>query len=76
MNIEKRVIKIMSDQLGIREDEITLDSTEESLGMDSLDNVEFLMAIENEFDLEIPDEYAEKLQSINHIVEYVTKEVD
>lgn len=71
-NIETKVNKIISDQLGVNEDQITNESTfVEDLGADSLDKVELVMAIEEEFDLEIPDAEAEKLTTVKAVVEYI-----
>ena len=68
MSIEERVKKIVSDQLGKSLDEIQSDSSfVDDLGADSLDTVELVMALEEEFDLEIADEDAEKILSLIHI---------
>ena len=72
MNIEDRVKKIISDQLGNSLDEIQIDSSfVDDLGADSLDTVELVMALEEEFDLEIADEDAEKISTVNDAVEYI-----
>lgn len=71
MDIEARIIKIVTEQLGMRRGDVTADSTREVLGMDSLDDIEVLMAIEEEFDLEISDADAEKLRTIKDAVLYV-----
>ena len=72
MSIEERVKKIVSDQLGKSLDEIEIDSSfVDDLGADSLDTVELVMALEEEFDLEIADEDAEKISTVNEAVEYV-----
>jgi acyl carrier protein len=72
MSIEERVKKIVSDQLGKSLDEIQNDSSfVDDLGADSLDTVELVMALEEEFDLEIADEDAEKISTVNEAVEYV-----
>ena len=71
-NIEERVIKIVGEQLGVKEDEIRTDASfVEDLGADSLDTVELVMALEEEFDLEIADEDAEKISTVNEAVEYI-----
>lgn len=68
--------KIIVEQLGIEESEITLKSRIiEDLGGDSLDVVEIVMLVEEEFDLEIPDDVADTADTVNNIVEYVTLNV-
>ena len=72
MSVEGRVNKIVSDQLGKSTDEIQSDSSfVDDLGADSLDTVELVMALEEEFDLEIADEDAEKISTVNEAVEYI-----
>ena len=72
MSVEDRVKKIVSDQLGKSMDEIQSDSSfVDDLGADSLDTVELVMALEEEFDLEIADEDAEKISTVNEAVEYI-----
>ena len=72
MSTEDRVKKIVSDQLGKSLDEIQNDSSfVDDLGADSLDTVELVMALEEEFDLEIADEDAEKISTVNEAVEYI-----
>ena len=63
----------MVEQLGVEEDEVTMETSFESLNADSLDVVELVMALEEEFGLEIPDEDAEKLVTVKAAVEYVTQ---
>lgn len=71
-NIYERVKELIAEQLGIEEEEITLESSfVDDLGADSLDIVELIMAIEEEFDIEIPDEDAEKMITVNDAVAYV-----
>ena len=73
-SIEERVKKIIAEQLGVKEDEVTLDSSfVEDLGADSLDTVELVMALEEEFECEIPDEDAEKITSVREAIDYVTE---
>lgn len=70
--IEERVRSIISDQLGVAEDEIKPDSKFiEDLGADSLDIVELIMAMEEEFETEIPDDEAEKIRNVNDVVTYL-----
>jgi len=72
----EKVRKIIAEQLGIDEEEITLESSFiDDLGADSLDIVELIMALEEEFDLEIPDEDAEKIVTVGDVVEYVKNKV-
>jgi len=76
MNTEKKIKSIIADQLGIPEEEITNDASfVEDLGADSLDIVELIMAMEEEFEIEIPDEDAEKLLNVRDAFEYVKKRV-
>ena len=70
--IEERVIKIAVEQLGVKEDEVTVNSSfVNDLGADSLDTVELVMALEEEFETEIPDEEAEKITTIQEAVDYI-----
>ena len=71
-NIEERVIKMVAEQLGVKEDDIqSTSSFVEDLGADSLDTVELIMALEEEFDAEIPDEDAEKIATVKDAVDYI-----
>lgn len=73
-NIEERVIKMVAEQLGVKEEDVKVTSSfVEDLGADSLDTVELIMALEEEFDAEIPDEEAEKITSVQEAIDYVTK---
>lgn len=67
----EKVKAIMADKLSISEDEITMDSTFEDLGADSLDIVELVMALEEEFDIEISDEQAESAKKVGDVVSYL-----
>jgi acyl carrier protein len=70
--IEARVKKIVVEQLGVKEDEVTTDASfVDDLGADSLDTVELVMALEEEFETEIPDEDAEKIVTIKDAVNYI-----
>ncbi len=74
--IEERVKKIVSEQLGIEDEEITAESSfVEDLGADSLDTVELVMAFEEEFKIEIPDEDAEKILSVKNAIDYIKEKV-
>jgi acyl carrier protein len=71
-NVEGKVKKIIAEQLGVAEDEIkTTSSFIEDLGADSLDIVELVMAMEEEFEVEIPDEEAENIKTVQDAVTYV-----
>ena len=71
---ERRVIEIIVEQLGVSEEEVTLEASFiEDLGADSLDLVELIMAMEEEFSLEISDEDAEKILTVQDAVNYITE---
>jgi acyl carrier protein len=72
VEIKNRIVEIIANQLGIEEDDVTAEaSVIDDLGADSLDVVELVMALEEEFDLEIPDEEAEKIKSVQNIFDYM-----
>lgn len=72
-DIEQRVKKIVAEQLGANEAEVSnASSFVDDLGADSLDTVELVMALEEEFDCEIPDEEAEKITTVQQAIDYVT----
>lgn len=72
MSIEDRVKKIVSDQLGSSVEEVNNDSSfVDDLGADSLDTVELVMALEEEFNTEIPDEEAEKITTVQQAIDYI-----
>ena len=72
-SIEERVIKIVCDQMGATPDKITKETSFiNDLGADSLDTVELVMEFEDEFEISIPDEDAEKIQSVGNAVEYIS----
>jgi len=76
MAIEDRVKKIIAEQLGVDEDEVVPEASfVEDLGADSLDTVELVMAFEEEFDIEIPDEDAEKILTVGKAMEYIKEKV-
>lgn len=76
MEIFDRVKEIIVDQLGVDEEEVTPEASfVDDLGADSLDIVELVMALEEEFDLEIPDEDAEKIRTVGDAVEYIKEKV-
>jgi acyl carrier protein len=71
-DIEKRVKKIVAEQLGANEDDVkNASSFVDDLGADSLDTVELVMALEEEFDCEIPDEEAEKITTVQLAIDYI-----
>jgi acyl carrier protein len=75
--IEERVKKIVVEQLGVSEDEVKNESSfVDDLGADSLDTVELVMALEEEFDTEIPDEEAEKISTVQTAIDYINTNVD
>lgn len=70
--MKKRVMEIIANQLGIEETDVTAEaSVVDDLGADSLDVVELIMALEEEFELEIPDEEAEKIRNVQNILDYM-----
>ena len=72
MSIEEQVKKIVEDQLGVKEEAVTADASfVDDLGADSLDSVELVMALEEEFECEIPDEEAEKITTVQQAIDYV-----
>jgi acyl carrier protein len=71
-SIEERVKKIVVEQLGVKDEEVTsAASFVDDLGADSLDTVELVMALEEEFECEIPDEEAEKITTVQQAIDYV-----
>ena len=70
--LEQRVKDIIVEQLGVKPDQVTPAAKFiEDLGADSLDTVELVMALEEEFGIEVPDEQAEKLQSVGDVIKYI-----
>ena len=75
-NIEQRVKKIVAEQLGVNEADIKNESNfVDDLGADSLDTVELVMAVEEEFECEIPDEDAEKITTVQQAIDYVNANI-
>lgn len=75
--IETRVKRIVVEQLGVKEEEITQEASfVDDLGADSLDTVELVMALEEEFGTEIPDEDAEKIVTVKNAVEYIMQRME
>lgn len=74
MSAEKKIIQIIAEQLGVNEDEVIPEAgLIDEMGADSLDIVELVMAMEEEFEMEIPDEDAEKIVTVQDIIDYVKK---
>ena len=70
--VEERVKKIVAEQLGVKDEEVTNDASfVDDLGADSLDTVELVMALEEEFETEIPDEDAEKITTVQQAIDYI-----
>jgi acyl carrier protein len=73
-NIEEQVKNIVAEQLGVKSEEVKNESSfVDDLGADSLDTVELVMALEEEFETEIPDEDAEKITTVQQAIDYITK---
>ena len=71
-SVEERVKKIVAEQLGVKGEEVTNDASfVDDLGADSLDTVELVMALEEEFETEIPDEDAEKIRTVKDAIDYI-----
>ena len=76
-SVEERVKQIVVEQLGVSEDEVSGDSSFiDDLGADSLDTVELVMALEEEFDCEIPDEEAEKIMTVKDAIDFVNSHTE
>ena len=75
-SIEERVQKIVVEQLGVKEEEVTKDASfVDDLGADSLDTVELIMEFEKTFDISIPDEQAENIQTVGQAIEYLESQL-
>lgn len=73
-NVEDRVKKIVVEQLGVKDEEVIPEASfVDDLGADSLDTVELVMALEEEFEIEIPDEAAEKITTVQEAINYIEK---
>jgi acyl carrier protein len=73
-SVEERVTEIVAEQLGVDKDKITRDTHfVNDLGADSLDTVELVMELEEEFDINIPDDAAEKIQKVGEAIDFITK---
>ncbi len=75
--VDERVKKIVGEQLGVKEEELSNESSfVDDLGADSLDTVELVMALEEEFECEIPDEEAEKITTVQEAITYINKHIN
>jgi acyl carrier protein len=73
-SIAERIKQIVAEQLGVDEDQVTAEASfMDDLGADSLDTVELVMALEEEFDIEISDEDAEKIQTVQDAIDYISE---
>ncbi len=73
-SVQERVTKIVVEQLGVKEEEVSLESSfVDDLGADSLDTVELVMALEEEFETEIPDEDAENITTVKQAIDYINE---
>jgi acyl carrier protein len=76
-SVEERVIDIVAEQLGVSKDQITRDTSfVNDLGADSLDTVELVMELEEEFDINIPDDAAEKIQTVGQAIDHIKVAVE
>ena len=77
MSIEERVIQVVAEQLGIKENEVKFESRfVEDLGADSLDTVELIMSLEDEFSIEISDNDAEKAKTVKDVADYIENKLE
>ena len=73
-SVTERIKQIVAEQLGVDEDQVTPEASfMDDLGADSLDTVELVMALEEEFDIEISDEDAEKIQTVQNAIDYISE---
>lgn len=76
MATQEKVVKVIVEQLGVKDGEVKLEARfVEDLGADSLDTVELIMALEDEFGIEIPDEDAEKAKTVGDVISYIDKKL-
>jgi len=76
-SVQERVQKIIAEQLSVEEDQVTIEASfVDDLGADSLDTVELVMALEEEFEIDIPDEEAEKIVNVKDAVDYIKTHAD
>jgi acyl carrier protein len=76
-SVEERVIEIVSENLGVNKEQVTRSTGFiEDLGADSLDIVELIMELEEEFEITVPDEQAEKLKTVGEAIDYIQREIE
>ena len=75
MSLSDQIKAILSSQLSVEQDDLADDTSFDDLNADSLDVVEIIMALEEEFDIEIPDEDAEKIRTVGEVTEYIKERV-
>jgi acyl carrier protein len=76
MDIKEKVVKVVVDQLGVKEEDVKSEARfVEDLGADSLDTVELVMALEEDFGIEIPDEDAEKAKTVGDVISYIAGKI-
>jgi len=74
-SVEERVIDIVCENLGVNRDQVTRQTSfQEDVGADSLDIVELVMELEEEFDIQIPDDQAEKIKTVGEAIDYIERE--
>lgn len=77
MDIKEKVVKVVVDQLGVKEEDVKSEARfVEDLGADSLDTVELVMALEEDFGIEISDEDAEKAKTVGDVISYIDKKIN
>ena len=77
MDIKEKVVKVVVDQLGVKEEDVKSEARfVEDLGADSLDTVELVMALEEDFGIEISDEEAEKAKTVGDVISYIDKKIN
>ena len=77
MSVEEKVVEIIVDQLGVDEKQVKTEASFiDDLGADSLDTVELVMALEEEFDIEIPDEDAENISTVQNAIDYIKNQTN
>ena len=77
MSVEQKVIEIVCEHLAVNKEQVTRSTNFiEDIGADSLDIVELIMELEEEFDIQIPDDQAEKIKTVGEAIDYIQKEID
>ena len=76
-SVEERVVEIVSENLGVSKEQVKRETKfQEDLGADSLDIVELVMELEEEFEITIPDDQAEKIKTVGEAIDYIQREID